>query len=55
MTTAWLRQAAADIAERSRTEQGLPPLIEDPVVLRRVAAIITATAQTAEGGGDRAA
>lgn len=34
----------ADYVRRSRDAQGLPPTIEDPSVLARVAAVLTGTA-----------
>ena len=36
-----LRDAAARLVAESRTAQGLPPRIENPAVLRRVAALTT--------------
>lgn len=43
MTRDELREAARRLAERTRTEQGLPPHVEDPVVLRTIADLIEGT------------
>lgn len=36
----WTDEDAAQAAADSRREQGLPPTVEDPVALKRVAALL---------------
>ena len=45
----WLRQAAADLVRRTRTEQGLPPTIIDLQALHRVAALLSGNSNDGDG------
>lgn len=40
MTPDQIRDAAREYARRSRVEQGLPPVLEDPEAVARVAALL---------------
>jgi len=46
MMTELDRKQLAEKVRRERREQGLPPTVEDPSALRRIAALLT------NGGGD---
>lgn len=45
-------QATLELVRRSRAEQGLPPTVEDPEVLRQVAAIFASSAQFSRASRD---
>lgn len=47
MTEEELRQAARDLVERTRAEQGLPPKVDDVIALEQVATLVRSVMKSA--------